>query len=652
MRTSNLLVCFMVATIMISLSSATVFAQEDVCIKENIESFTFVDFSEAWGTMPYDHYVCTATYELEWSAAQAGYVRYGVLVKQVSTKADAKDLFNAHVGTDGSFSGITYRIYNDTAQHIAWYSNNNYIQMTWSLDSPGPESIIIKYGTKYPSSVGEPVQTTSCTDSDGGLDWYTAGKITGVSRESGVYGTWGDHCCDPNVPDECFYGETNWLIEYACTYDSSGNSYADPYPSHKCEYGCQNGICLEGEPLCQDIKCPTEFTCKRNAYHVCYKYNGYGSCSSEEIDGQCESQEYYLSPIVEYLPIFNENKIMITEIDHDNSRVKVTFVQSSGIVIKEDWIYKYNPYTNREPYWISFNTERVAITIIEISSAVSHGVVAANRVTVLAEKIITEEITQPILNATAICEDGPCIYGIYVTLGEMFKLQETQPVKIIDYLDSNNNPLKITFANVQKPNNAITLRLDFNNENIYMEPTVGESMEFFGANIKFVSIDDSWKYATIEVNADQTSAGKAGARIAVQTTITKAVSTLETVKIKASEQTAGISNAQEKILEVNTETDSFEKEINQRGIGYKFKWFFGMVVEQEKQDVEFLKSQEQKLIKTADLLLEISEQVEEPAKSILVEQSESLKEQAQEILEKAESKEKSARGFLSWFGLK
>ena len=137
-----------------------------------------------------------------------------------------------------------------------------------------------------------------------------------------------------------------------------------------------------------------------------------------------------------------------------------------------------------------------------------------------------------------------------------------------------------------------------------------------------------------------------------QTVKEKGIKELEIVKpnvVRA--QAVEITTAQEKILEIETKSESFEEEIDERGFGYKLRWFFGRVAEQEKQDAEFLRSQGQRLSETADLLLQISEQVEEPAKTILIEQAESLQEQAQEILKKAENNEKNAKGFLSWFGL-
>ena len=332
-------------------------------------------------------------------------------------------------------------------------------------------------------------------------------------------------------------------------------------------------------------------------------------------------------------------------------------------------------------------------------------------------EIITNEtipiITEPI-------EEG--IYGIYATLGEKFKLQETQPVKIIDYLDKNNNPLRIYLLDINKEDKSIKCQVLFGDESEIVKIPIEELKNVFGVSINFVSIDKNWEYATLQVEQTEIPPEKesipickcigsksegwyndtglikydnckgckavckytdtekegwyssctnerirlakckiVGGHIAVKTVpiekpvavrATKALTTLEEVKTTVPKQAIGIEIAQEKILNATAETAEFEQKIKQRGITYKLKWFFGMVAEQEKQDAEFLNNQGQKLIETADLLLQISEQVGEPAKSVLIEQANSLREQAEEILEKAENKEKSAKGFLSWFGLK
>ena len=326
-------------------------------------------------------------------------------------------------------------------------------------------------------------------------------------------------------------------------------------------------------------------------------------------------------------------------------------------------------------------------------------------------------------------EEG--VYGIYATLGEKFKLQETQPVKIIDYLDKENNPLRIYLQDINLVDQSIKCEVLFSDKSEIIKIPITEAKIVFGAVINFISIDDSWEYATLRVSyagqipseepvnatlkpyCDATGSKSEGwyyittglikydnckgceaackytgtekegwyssctderikltecsaiiIPIAEEVKIipsqketavraTRALTILETVKTSiASEQAIGIETVQAKIIESKTESDMFEEEVNKRGISYGFRWFFGMVAEQEKQDVIFLREQASQLTETADLLLEISKQVEEPAKTVLIEQAASLNEQAQEILEKAENKEKRARGFLSWLGIR
>jgi hypothetical protein len=83
-----------------------------------------------------------------------------------------------------------------------------------------------------------------CTDSDGGLNYYTLGK---VSTQSG------------NYTDYCNTTGTTWLNEYYC----SGNYFA--VSNYKCPYGCKAGACIR-EPViekrkatCKGLQCVSNF---------------------------------------------------------------------------------------------------------------------------------------------------------------------------------------------------------------------------------------------------------------------------------------------------------------------------------------------------------------------------------------------------------
>lgn len=86
-------------------------------------------------------------------------------------------------------------------------------------------------GTKITGNVlhlnypGENYQTSSCTDSDSGLDRYTKGTVSGIGNDGKPYST----------TDVCVGSD---LMEYHC------NEYGSTATLKSCEYGCSNGACL------------------------------------------------------------------------------------------------------------------------------------------------------------------------------------------------------------------------------------------------------------------------------------------------------------------------------------------------------------------------------------------------------------------------
>ena len=70
----------------------------------------------------------------------------------------------------------------------------------------------------------------------------------------------------------------------------------------------------------------------------------------------------------------------------------------------------------------------------------------------------------PVTVAVEIGGAGGGVYGIYAELGEIFKLQETQPVKIIDYLDKRGNPLRIYLLDISEEDQSIKLEILFNDD--------------------------------------------------------------------------------------------------------------------------------------------------------------------------------------------
>lgn len=81
----------------------------------------------------------------------------------------------------------------------------------------------------------ELIEPSICTDSDGGMDYYTFGGVYGVFGSD--YHTAQDACCM-----HCLTAPSEggiWLSEYYCTPEARGDR-----DIKRCEYGCEDGVCL------------------------------------------------------------------------------------------------------------------------------------------------------------------------------------------------------------------------------------------------------------------------------------------------------------------------------------------------------------------------------------------------------------------------
>lgn len=227
--------------------------------------------------------------------------------------------------------------------------------------------------------------------------------------------------------------------------------------------------------------------------------------------------------------------------------------------------------------------------------------------------------------------------GIYAKLGEKFKLQETQPVKITNYLDENGNPLRMYLQDINEEDESVKVEVLFGKNSQIIKIPLDGSKSIFDVTIHFLSIDNRWEYATFMI-IQGPKIGETGELEQIKANITKM------------EQRMTITRAQERIGNVTNEIGKYEVNETEKGLGYGISWFFGLVAEQEIEDAKFLREQSSQLDETAQLLLTLSEQVGEPAKAVLIEQANSLQEQALVFQQKAYEKEKNAKGIFSWLG--
>ncbi|MBU3904554.1 MAG: hypothetical protein KJ906_00180 [Nanoarchaeota archaeon] len=619
MRINNLMICFIIVTILISLSSVSVFAQEITSCVESEKSIT-VSYD--------DGYVKTLTDKCGYSSGSG---EYGFLHYFCGTVAGGDPYYWIEFTQCNCQDAVC--VENTTAADL------KVEKITYTFDNnDNPKKIY--YYIKV-SNVGS-----------------AATQTFGINPQIPQLSVYVDNVCGST---ELLPGET--CTETGYGYLSDGSSLktvrtidiiatVDPQnqviETNEANNMLSTSITMIPNEVCDGVICQNEYTCIKSAYQVCLLKSKVDQCSAEDgpVYENCYVYNYYQAPMMEYLYDYSGNRFMISEVSGETAKIKA--IDPDTNVVLEYWV------STTEPKSVLSGKNTMFITIDSIfydlnppfgsKDRVSLRVQTPSNSLIEEESEITpvEEESEGVIIEPIGSEET--IYGTYAELGEMFKLQERQPVKIVDYLDKNNNPLKIYLWGISKYEQTIKLEVLFEDKSETITLPLTEAKPVFGAVINFISIDDSWKYATLRVSYT-------GQTLQVDEVAVARVKQLETIKSKVvGEKAVEIETVQEEILKVSTDTDTFEKEIDERGFGYRFKWFFGMVVEQEKEDAEFLKSQGQRLIKTADLLLEISKQVDEPAKSILVEQAESLQEQAGEILKKAEKKENSAKGMFSWFG--
>lgn len=86
---------------------------------------------------------------------------------------------------------------------------------------------------------GRASEVSSCTDSDGGEDYFIKGEVTLQT----LPWSWGFERAGYTKTDQCDSKDAdgNILIEYLCP---SPASYSSASVFHKCEKGCSDGACL------------------------------------------------------------------------------------------------------------------------------------------------------------------------------------------------------------------------------------------------------------------------------------------------------------------------------------------------------------------------------------------------------------------------
>ncbi len=128
------------------------------------------------------------------------------------------------------------------------------------------------------------INNTFCTDSDGGIDYYTKGYVsTNYNEQNPNYYAY-DSCMIPDM--KVNNGLTQRIGVSSC--EGSDCSVQDfycegstgPYSSGtKCPNGCKDGACIKGEKITEQVRCEFEGS---NKLQKCYTTDSRADCSGKE----------------------------------------------------------------------------------------------------------------------------------------------------------------------------------------------------------------------------------------------------------------------------------------------------------------------------------------------------------------------------------
>src|SRR3989344_4905332 len=208
---------------------------------------------------------------------------------------------------------------------------------------------------------GNQTNQTSCTDRDGGKEYFVTGKAC-----------LGNAC----YTDTCTTGsEIADLMEYTCngTYIPS-NPYVSSNP-YKCQYGCKDGACLKESPAVScttNADCPSTYSkycneegsvCETGTFSdcvggVCEGRGGYGGCYPICNNG-CENAECIIQ---EYIPYSCDSLIEEVKDPKEFSIYDVTYFPSEKYThVRDDTFYINNvnePAVTYSGSWYGYQTDR------------------------------------------------------------------------------------------------------------------------------------------------------------------------------------------------------------------------------------------------------------------------------------------------------
>jgi hypothetical protein len=141
------------------------------------------------------------------------------------------------------------KTYTDYCQGVLANSLKEYFCLPYSstgLGGAGEEDVVCPNGGScIDGACTDSEQATTCTDSDGGTNYYLKGTATGESSWDGSIVSKTDSCYDCNnlavTSDSCNAGSDCCVSDWYCNADGKVSA-----ASLNCSYGCENGACKSG----------------------------------------------------------------------------------------------------------------------------------------------------------------------------------------------------------------------------------------------------------------------------------------------------------------------------------------------------------------------------------------------------------------------
>ncbi len=273
----------------------------------------------------------------------------------------------------------------------------------------------------------------TCTDSDGGKDYYVKGEVADTMISGPAY----DFCTDNVALRETFCGTDN--IGYPQIYN--------------CPNGCSDGACIKGEQVKEQVTClfvnsKTEQKCYLAEYNNKFFCSGIESCTIDVAGTKGEKLTWKSTcGGYAYTTINGENE----------NATKYAKFSCSETVSCASQLCTDGSYTQ-------CSKDKNGYCACSTCPSIIIKPVCGNRICESGEGTICTTVAN-VCEAGKECkateskcytvcpQDCSNLQGIYAKLGEKFKLQVNQPVKIADYKD-----MKIIFRDLltQKCAAAVT----------------------------------------------------------------------------------------------------------------------------------------------------------------------------------------------------